>query len=107
MMNTLPPTEKVQQFVRITLQGMISEAANGLVIEILIDPANLASGRLHDDAIRTSCWVDGWLAKNTKRHGKAASSSSWNCCASPFSTKKLFGSRSEERRVGKECRSRW
>ena len=57
VMNTLPPTEKVQQLVRITLQGMIRQAAKGLVIEVLIDPVNLTSCRLLDDAIRTSCGV--------------------------------------------------
>ncbi len=55
VMNTLPPTEKVQQLVRISFQGIIRQAAKGLVIEILIDPVNLASCRLHDDAIRASC----------------------------------------------------
>ena len=60
-MNTLPPTEKVQQLVRITSQGMISQAAKGLVIEIPIDPVNLTSCCLHDDAVRASCRVvRGW-----------------------------------------------
>src|SRR5713101_3377976 len=92
VMNTLPPTEKVQQLVRITFQGIIRQAAKGLVIEILIDPVNLASCRLHDDAIRASCLIGGGLVKNTKRHGRAASSRNWNWRASPFSVKKLFGS---------------
>jgi len=92
VMNTLPPTEKVQQLVRITFQGIICQAAQGLVIEILIDPVNLTSGGLHDDAIRASCLIVGGLVDHTKRHGRAASSSDWNWRASPPWTKKLFGS---------------
>src|ERR1700734_761283 len=74
-MNTLPPTEKVQQLVGIALQGMISEAANGLVIEVLIDPVNLTSCCLHDHAVRTSRGVVRGLVVNAKSHDRAASSS--------------------------------
>src|SRR5260370_40606785 len=91
-MNTLPATEKVQQLVRITAQGVVREAAEGFVVEIVIDPANLTSCCLHDDAIRATCLVRRGLVKDTKRHGCAASSSDWNWLASPPSTKKLFGS---------------
>ena len=106
VMNTLPPTEKVQQLVRITFQGIICQAAKGLVIEILIDPVNLTSCRLHDDAIRASCLIVGGLVNHTKRHGRAASSSDWNWRASPPWTKKLFGScpsGSETRQAFKPC----
>jgi len=54
VMNTLPPAEKVQKLVRVTLQGMISEAANGLVVEIPTDPVNLTACCLHNHAVRTS-----------------------------------------------------
>src|SRR5260370_41994420 len=91
-MNTLPPTEKVQQLVRITFQGVIRQAAKSLVIEILINPIDLTSCRLYDDAIGASCRVGGGLVKNTKRHVRAASSRDWNWRGSPSSTKKLFGS---------------
>src|ERR1700682_1531451 len=91
-MNALPPTEKVQQLMRIAFQGAIGQTAKGLVIEILIDPVNLTPCPLHDDAIGTSCLVGGRLVKNVKRHGRAASNSDWNWRASPSSTKKLFGS---------------
>ena len=92
VVNALPPTEKVQQLVRITVQSGICQTAEGLVIELLIDPADLASGGLNAEAIRTARLVWGWLVNHAKGHGKAASSSSWNWRASPFSTKKLFGS---------------
>src|SRR5713101_5542779 len=105
-MNTHPPTEKVQQLVRITFQGAIRQAAKGLVVEILIDPVNLTPRILHDDAVRASYLVSGGLVKNTKRHGRAASNSAWNWRASPPSTKKLFGSwpsGSETRRTFTPC----
>ena len=31
----------------------------------------------------------------------------WLFCGVPFGIKRMFDDRSEERRVGKECRSRW
>jgi hypothetical protein len=68
-MNTLPPTEKVQQLVRITLQGVISETAKGLVIEIPIDPVNLTFGCLLDDAIRATGLFRRRGAKDAKGHG--------------------------------------
>src|SRR5260370_37336772 len=91
-MNTVPPTEKVQQLVRITAQRIIREAAKSFVIEVLVDPANLTSCGLHDDAIGAACLVGGGQVNDTKRHGSAASSSNWNWRASPYWTKKLFGS---------------
>src|SRR5260370_40175148 len=91
-MNTFPPTEKVQQLVRITSQGVVREAAKGFVIEVLIDPANHTSCRLYDDAIWASSRVGGGLGSNTKRHARAASSRAWNCPASAPSPKKPVGS---------------
>jgi hypothetical protein len=67
MMNTLPPTEKVQQLVRITLQGVIGEAAKGLVIEIPIDPVNLTSGCLLDDAINGNGSVEKRVREGRER----------------------------------------
>src|SRR2546427_946335 len=92
VVNALPPAEKVQQLMRIGFEGDIRQAAKGLVIEILIDPVDLAPRLSHDDAVRAPCLVGGRLMKNTKGHGRAASNSAWNWRASPSPTKNVFGS---------------
>src|SRR5258708_9278761 len=69
VVNALPPAEKVQQLMRIGFEGDIRQAAKGLVIEILIDPVDLAPRLSHDDAVRAPCLVGGRLMKNTKGHG--------------------------------------
>ena len=52
VVNILPPPEKVQQLVRISSQGGVGQAAEHLVVEILVDPVNLTAGGLFDNAIR-------------------------------------------------------
>ena len=49
--------------MRIASQGGVGQAAKGFVIEILVDPVDLAAGRLLDDAIRASCMVVGGLGE--------------------------------------------
>jgi hypothetical protein len=75
MVNTFPPPEKVQQFVRICSQGGVGQAAEHLVVEVLIDPGNLTAGGLVDNAIRTSHVVVGRLVNHAEGHHRAASSS--------------------------------
>ena len=53
----LAEVEKVQQFVRISAQGSVGQAAKGFVVEVLVDPVNLTPGRLFDNPI----WHRTWL----------------------------------------------
>ena len=62
------------------------------MIQIAIDPIDLAAGGLLDDAKGAACGIGGGLVNDTKFHGRAASSSDWNWRASPPCTKKLLGS---------------
>ena len=50
VMNTFPPTEKVQQVLSIATKGEVGHAAEAYVIQIAIDPIDLAAGVLLDDA---------------------------------------------------------
>jgi hypothetical protein len=75
VVNTLPPPEKVQQLVRISSQGGVGQAAEHLVVEILVDPVNLTAGGLFDNAIRASHMVVGRLVNHAEGHHLAASSS--------------------------------
>src|SRR5512132_241072 len=92
VVNALPPTEKVQQLVRIGSQGGIGQAAEHFVVEVLVDPINLTASGLFNDAIRAAHMVVGGLVNYTEGHHCAASSRDWNRRASPPWTKKLFGS---------------
>ena len=75
MVNPLPPPKKVQQFVRIRSQGGVGQAAEHFVVEVLVDPVNLTTGGLFDNAIRTSHMIVGRLMDHTEGHHRAASSS--------------------------------
>ena len=78
MVNTLPPPEKVQQLVRVGSQSCVGQAAQGFVIEILVDPFDLTAGQLLDNAVRAAHMVVGWLGNYAERHHRAASSKDWN-----------------------------
>jgi two-component system, OmpR family, sensor histidine kinase CpxA len=60
-MNTLPPTNKVQQVVSIGAQGGVLHATNKFAVQITIDPADLPTIGLPDDTNRTLCVVGGLL----------------------------------------------
>src|ERR1035437_8091326 len=92
VMNTFPPTDKVQQVLRITSEREVRYAAEAFEIQIAIDPIDLAARGLLDDAERAACVIGGRLVNDTEFHGRAASSRDWNCRASPPCMKKLLGS---------------
>ena len=73
-MNTFPPAEKVQQVLRIASQREVGDAAEAFVIQIAIDPFDLAAGGLLDDAERAACVIGGGLVNDAEFHGRAASS---------------------------------
>src|SRR5260370_4097177 len=102
-MNTFPPAEKVQQVLRIASEGEVGGAAEAFVIQIAIDPFDLAAGDLLDDAERAACVISGGLVNDTEFHGRAASSRDRNRRASPPCTKKLLGSWPS----GSETRQAW
>src|SRR6266576_1001473 len=91
-MNTLPPTNKVQQVVSIGAQGGVRHATNKFAVQITIDPADLPTIGLPDDTNRTLCVVGGLLMDQAELHDEATSRRDWNCPASPPWTKKEFGS---------------
>jgi hypothetical protein len=68
VVNTLPPPEKVQQFVRISAQGSVGQAAKGFVVEVLVDPVNLTPGRLFDNPIWAPHMVVGGLVNYVEGH---------------------------------------
>src|SRR5450432_1031295 len=92
VMNTLPPTDKVQQVLCIASEREVRHATEAFEIQIAIDPFDLAAGGLLDDAKRAACVIGGRLVNDAELHGRAASSSDWNWCASPPCKKKLLGS---------------
>src|SRR5260370_39839108 len=102
-MNTFPPAEKVQQVLRIASQGEVGDAAEAFVIQIAIDPFDLAAGGLLDDAERAACVISGGWVNDTDFHGRAASSRDRNWRASPPCTKQLLGSGP----AGSETRHAW
>jgi hypothetical protein len=65
----------VQQLVRICSQGGVGQAAEHFVVEVLVDPVNLAAGGLFDNAIRASRMIVGRLVNHAEGHHRAASSS--------------------------------
>jgi hypothetical protein len=77
-MNTLPPPQKVQQLVGICSQGGVGQAAEHFVVEILVDPVNLAAGGLFNDAIRAVHMVVRRLVNHAEGHHCVASSRDWN-----------------------------
>ena len=88
-----PPTEKVQQLVCLTFQSAIRPAAEGLVIEILVDPDHLASARRDEDAIRTARLVRGWLGNDRNVLARQpAAVPGIGAHRRPLSTQKRFGS---------------
>jgi hypothetical protein len=68
VVNTLPPPEKVQQLVRICSQGGVGQAAEHFVVEVPVDPVNLAAGGLLDNAIRAVHMVGGRLVSYAEGH---------------------------------------
>jgi hypothetical protein len=77
VVNTLPPSEKVQQFVRLGSQGNVGQATEHFVVEVLVDPFDLTAGLL-DNAVRASHMIVGRLVNHAEGHDCAASSSDWN-----------------------------
>src|SRR5205823_14991665 len=78
--------------MRVASQSCVGETAKGFVVEVLVDPINLAAGRLLDNAVRAAHMVVRWLGNYAECHHCAASSSDWNWRASPPWAKKLLGS---------------
>ena len=78
VMNTFPPTEKVQQVLCITAEREVGHAAEAFVIQIAIDPIDLAACGLFDDPIGAACVIGGGLVNDAEFHGRAVSSSDWN-----------------------------
>src|ERR1700719_1575245 len=78
--------------MRVASQSCVGETAKGFVVEVLVDPINLAAGRLLDNAVRAVHMVVRGLGNYAKGHHCASSSKDWNWRASPPWTKKLLGS---------------
>src|SRR5471030_109530 len=109
MVNTRPPTDKMQQVVSVETQALVRQAAHVLAIQVTIDPTDFVARLLFDNANWALCSAGGLRIDKMKFHGWAASSSDWNCRASPPWTKKLLGSwpsGSETRRAVMPCSQR-
>ena len=78
VVHTLPPSEKMQQRVRVGSQSCVGQTAKGFVIEVMVDPVDLTAGRLFDDAIRAADMVVRALGNYAERHHCAASNRDWN-----------------------------
>ena len=92
VMNALPPAHKVQQAVRVAVEGLVCEATHIVAVQVPIDPCNTVAGGSLDHLNRTMCARRSLLADDAELRGCAASSRDWNCCVSPPSTKKELGS---------------
>jgi hypothetical protein len=69
MVNTRPPTDKVQQVVSIKSEALVRQSAYVLAIQVTIDPTNSAARLLFDNANRALCSAKGLLIDNVKCHG--------------------------------------
>jgi hypothetical protein len=67
-MNAFPPAEEVQQVLRIASQGEVGHAAEAFVVQIAIDPIDLAAGGLLDDAERAARRIAGGLVNDPELH---------------------------------------
>jgi hypothetical protein len=69
VMDTVPPTKKMQQLMCIDAQGRISQAANILAVQETIDPGDLAACGLLDNANWTLPVAGGALVDHMELHG--------------------------------------
>src|SRR4051794_39343857 len=69
MVNTRPPTDKVQQVVSVETQALVRQAAHVLAIQVTIDPTDFVARLLFDNANRTLCSARGLLIDKMKFHG--------------------------------------
>jgi hypothetical protein len=69
VMNTLPPADKVQQFVSIEAQSVVRQPANIFTVQEAIDPIDAAARGLFDDAKRTLSVAEVAIANHMELHG--------------------------------------